>query len=164
MLRYIGFAMIGVGVLLIVLSIIFMIVWNIPDLLDEVSGRKDKRMTDRLRKSNSSSTQFDGNTDEFYGLINDKTLIESSTSTLDEDNEYIKALKDAVYSGQTKGSIRDQLVKSSGSFNTSGDMEEQGEYQTGMLDETDEDFKLKVSTIPVGKHNIKILKEQTSLV
>lgn len=52
MLTLIGIGMFVVGLLGILVSLILMFVWRVPDLMDEISGRKAKRQIKRLREIN----------------------------------------------------------------------------------------------------------------
>lgn len=85
MLLTIGFVMLLVGVLLILLSLILMVVWKVPSLIDELSGRKAKRQIERMRKLNVATS----------GLTNMDT------------NEFYRSMVDASYSSNTVGSMLD---------------------------------------------------------
>lgn len=52
MLTLIEIGMFVVGLLGILVSLILMFVWRVPDLIDEISGRKAKRQIKRLREIN----------------------------------------------------------------------------------------------------------------
>lgn len=52
MLTLIGMGMFVVGLLGVLVSLILMFVWRVPDLIDEISGRKAKRQIKRLREIN----------------------------------------------------------------------------------------------------------------
>lgn len=106
MLLTIGFVMLLVGVLLILLSLILMVVWKVPSLIDELSGRKAKRQIERMRKLNVATS----------GLTNMDT------------NEFYRSMVDASYSSTTVGSMLDnpynamsEKVVSSSMSNSSSD-------------------------------------------
>jgi hypothetical protein len=106
MLLTIGFVMLLVGVLLILLSLILMVVWKVPSLIDELSGRKAKRQIERMRKLNVATS----------GLTNMDT------------NEFYRSMVDASYSSNTVGSMLDnpynvmsERVVSSTAGNSSSD-------------------------------------------
>lgn len=65
--------MIGGGVLLIVLALILSVVWKIPSLVDELSGRKAKRQINRMRKLSiaTGSTNI-SDTSDFYKSLSDR--------------------------------------------------------------------------------------------
>ena len=63
--------MVIVGVLGISVSILLTFLWKIPDLLDELSGKKAKRQIKRLRELNIGTGGFEGiSTNELYEMIN----------------------------------------------------------------------------------------------
>ena len=71
MLNIIGICMVIVGVLGISVSILLTFFWKIPDLLDELSGKKAKRQIKRLRELNIGTGGFEGiSTNELYEMIN----------------------------------------------------------------------------------------------
>ncbi len=71
MLNIIGICMVIVGVLGISVSILLTFLWKIPDLLDELSGKKAKRQIKRLRELNIGTGGFEGiSTNELYEMIN----------------------------------------------------------------------------------------------
>ena len=88
MLRYIGFALVGSGVLLIVISIVLIFVLNVPAMLDELSGRKAKRQIKRLKELNVGTGSFD--TMSTSGLYNVSTGTQTNMSTDEEDNFDVK--------------------------------------------------------------------------
>lgn len=85
MLRYIGFALVGSGVLLVVISIVLIFVLNVPAMLDELSGRKAKRQIKRLRELNVGTGSFD--TMSTSGLYNVSTGTQND-GVSDEDDDF----------------------------------------------------------------------------
>ena len=85
MLRYIGFALVGSGVLLIVISIVLIFVLNVPAMLDELSGRKAKRQIKRLKELNVGTGSFD--TMSTSGLYNVSTGTQNDV-VVDEDDDF----------------------------------------------------------------------------
>ena len=85
MLRYIGFALVGSGVLLIVVSIVLIFVLNVPAMLDELSGRKAKRQIKRLKELNVGTGSFD--TMSTSGLYNVSTGTQNDV-VVDEDDDF----------------------------------------------------------------------------
>lgn len=85
MLRYIGFALVGSGVLLIVISIVLIFVLNVPAMLDELSGRKAKRQIKRLKELNVGTGSFD--TMSTSGLYNVSTGTQNDVVS-DEDDDF----------------------------------------------------------------------------
>lgn len=71
MLNIIGICMVIFGVLGISVSILLTFLWKIPDLLDELSGKKAKRQIKRLRELNIGTGGIEGiTTNELYEMIN----------------------------------------------------------------------------------------------
>ena len=71
MLSTIGYSLICLGFLLIISSLVLMVVWKIPSLIDELSGRKAKRQIDRMKKLNIASSSLNiTDTAEFYKSMN----------------------------------------------------------------------------------------------
>lgn len=85
MLRYVGFALVGSGVLLIVVSIVLIFVLNVPAMLDELSGRKAKRQIKRLKELNVGTGSFD--TMSTSGLYNVSTGTQNDVVS-DEDDDF----------------------------------------------------------------------------
>lgn len=133
MLLTIGFVMLLVGVLLILLSLILMVVWKVPSLIDELSGRKAKRQIERMRKLNvatSGLTNMD--TNEFYRSMVDASYSSSNTVGSMLDNPY-NAMSEKVVSSSMSNSSSDDIA-------------------TDLFDNSEQ-----------KGHSIKVLIEQTSL-
>lgn len=69
------------------ISILLMFIWDIPNLIDELSGRKAKRQIRMLHELNSSTSTFDKlSTNEIYSGISSGTLLsEELSSTCEEE-------------------------------------------------------------------------------
>ena len=66
-MRTVGFIILGVGVLLFVTSLVLMVVFKVPELIDELSGRKAKRQIKRLKELNEGTGAVEGMaTEDFY--------------------------------------------------------------------------------------------------
>lgn len=71
MLSLVGIGMLILGGILIVLSLILAMIWRVPSLIDELSGRKAKRHIERMRKLNLSTGSISlSDTAEFYKSLN----------------------------------------------------------------------------------------------
>lgn len=109
MLLTIGFVMLLVGVLLILLSLILMVVWKVPSLIDELSGRKAKRQIERMRKLNvatSGLTNMD--TNEFYRSMVDASYSSNMVGSM-LDNPY-NAMSERVVSSAVSNSSSDDIA------------------------------------------------------
>lgn len=94
MLRDIGAIMLCVGVVLLAISLILIFVLKIPDLLDELSGRKAKRQIERLKKLNVGTGSLEGmDTDDVYlalssgSLVSEDIEVQTKISSRDLDEE-----------------------------------------------------------------------------
>lgn len=59
--------MLTLGVLLLFISMLLFFIWGIPDLVDEISGRKAKRQIKLMRDINSTTSNISKfSTDEIY--------------------------------------------------------------------------------------------------
>ena len=76
MFQTIGFSMLALSIILLVLALVLAVVWHIPSLMDELSGRKARRQIDRMRKLNLVSSNFSvTDTSEFYKSMNGGDLV-----------------------------------------------------------------------------------------
>lgn len=76
MLWDIGVIMVCVGVVLLAISLILIFVLKIPDLLDELSGRKARRQIKRLKELNEGTGGLEGMaTDDIYQVLPSGSLV-----------------------------------------------------------------------------------------
>lgn len=138
-MRTVGFIILGVGVLLFVTSLVLMVVFKVPELIDELSGRKAKRQIKRLKELNEGTGAIEGMaTEDFYMSAGGYSI----TSDIADINDSI---------------ISDSLVSDSKRLDTSStdigensdnqqpkdgigeDSEDDEESATEMVDGSDED-------------------------
>lgn len=136
MLRYIGFALVGSGVLLIVVSIVLTFVLNVPAMLDELSGRKAKRQIKRLKELNVGTGSFD--TMSTSGLYNVSTGTQNDVVS-DEDDDF--DVKDNFVSPtETDDSVVNNSSTSSESVvETPKEVEDEDSVSTNYFPETGND-------------------------
>lgn len=148
MLWNIGMAMLIVGAILLLVSLTLVFTLKIPDLLDELSGKKAKRQIKRLKELNIGTGSLEGvTTDEFYMSLS------SSGQLLSEDYLYDKKVKkESPKLNNEEEDSKTQYMETTEDSPT-GYM--QDDDVTGMLDEV-KDF---IHT----KHVINIIEEQSSL-
>lgn len=136
MLRYIGFALVGSGVLLIVISIVLIFVLNVPAMLDELSGRKAKRQIKRLKELNVGTGSFD--TISTSGLYNVSTGTQTNMSTDEEDDFDVK--DNFVSTTETNDSVVNNSSTSSESVvETPKEVEDEDSVSTNYFQETSND-------------------------
>lgn len=70
------------------IAILFTFIWDIPNLIDELSGRKAKRQIKMLHELNSSTSTFDKlSTNEIYSGISSGTLLNDELVNTDEEED-----------------------------------------------------------------------------
>lgn len=145
MLVTIGYTMLAIGFILIVLSLVFTVVWKVPSLIDELSGRKAKRQIERMRKLNIASSNLTGmDTAEFYRSMSEGNLVINRVKTNDRnsvDSSELSKLVDNPYNVSTDNKV----VMQKDAYCESDDI------VTDLFDEV------------VKGYNIKIVEEQSSL-
>lgn len=112
------------GLSLLVLSAILYITWNIPDAIDELSGKKRKRQIEKLQKASmaigatgvvASTTQMFKDSEEDEEIAN---LIQNAhnsyTSEVQSDGD---SLNDEVTSFIPEETVEDSVILSSESGN-----------------------------------------------
>lgn len=112
------------GLSLLVLSAVLYITWNIPDAIDELSGKKRKRQIEKLQKASmaigatgvvASTTQMFKDSEEDEEIAN---LIQNAhnsyTSEIQSDDD---SLNDEVTSFIPEETVEDSVILSSESGN-----------------------------------------------
>lgn len=156
MLWYIGVIMLTVGVLLLVVSLILVFALRIPELLDELSGRKAKRQIKHLKELNIGTGSLEGvATEDFYNSLSSGNMI---SEEYEIRSEVAKQVTSEILSKE-ENKKEDISVE---------DMDktqfiEEDEVPTGFVeDEEDEATGLLVEDEP-EKNVIQLLEEQSSL-
>lgn len=84
MYKSIWIGMLILALLLLIISIALIILWRVPNLIDEISGRKAKRYVKRLQRINSTTNAFDKmSTNEVYMGIPSEMLLDEDFSELE---------------------------------------------------------------------------------
>lgn len=157
------------GIICIVVALILMCVFRVPDLIDELSGRKAKRQIKKLKELNVNTTGgLDLATEDILSapvdmdkvitpdILVDKRIsdkISGKNTTVESNNESHTISKKVEIS-----EIENDSNKSEGTTNTEQDT---SELSTEYLEETSfmsdiEDYKESIS-------EIELIEEQTSL-
>lgn len=114
MLRDIGIVMLCVGVVLLAISLILIFALKIPDLLDELSGRKAKRQIKRLKELNMGTGSLDGMaTDDVYLALSSGSLVSEEIKM--KSNESIEDDDESSDTGDVKNVSSEKGTVSSGS-------------------------------------------------
>ena len=164
MWKEIWIIMLLVAFICLVGSILLVFLWDVPSLIDELSGRKAKRQIKMLHELNSSTSTFDKlSTNEIYSSISSGTLLNEELHNID---------KDEVKDFDINESIED-VEETSTSF-LGSEVEESTSYLADDVSEAtsylgEEDYGESTSFLSteeeVGINPIKItiLEEQSSL-
>lgn len=156
-MRTVGFIILGVGVLLFVTSLVLMVVFKVPELIDELSGRKAKRQIKRLKELNEGTGAIEGMaTEDFYmsaggysitsdmadindsivsdSLVSDSKRLDTSSSDIGEDTDNQQSKEDIIEDSEDDEESATEMVD--GSDEDDFDAEEAA---TEMVDDSDED-------------------------
>lgn len=176
MLTIIGICMLIVGAVGVFISLLLAFLWKIPDLLDELSGRKAKRQITRMKELNIGTGGIEGiTTNELYEMINASgNLVWGSLGTrsqnLEEDDgkkedrvEVATPVNKVVENvSEVSEKSNEKVIQSEPDIEDSEiDIEEDDddEVPTGNLTESGEDF----SSINSEKVNVVVIEEQMSI-
>ena len=179
MFKGVWIAMLVFASVCLIAAIVLIIIWNIPNLLDELSGRKAKRYIKNLHELNSTTRTFDkmSTNDIYMGISSDlllsedfntsdrELIIESNTVNfeeglyLQEKENFISAEEDLATSflSDTGSDIEDSTsflgddTEEKTSFLEDGELED----STSFLSSNSKESKVV--------YTIKILEEQSSL-
>lgn len=168
--------MLIVGAVGVFISLLLAFLWKIPDLLDELSGRKAKRQITRMKELNIGTGGIEGiTTNELYEMINASgNLVWGSLGTrsqnLEEDDEKKEERVEVVTPvnkvvenvSEVSEKSNEKVIQSEPDIEDSEiDIEEDDddEVPTGNLTESGEDF----SSINSEKVNVVVIEEQMSI-
>lgn len=162
MLWDIGLIMVIVGLILLVISLILVFALKIPDLLDELSGRKAKRQIKRLKELNIGTGSLEGiATDDFYSSLSSGNLITEEYKAVSKDlkkDEEIEEVEKNVLSKNVIPSSDDEEEAKTGY------MDDSEEQPTGFIGDDDVTGILNdVNECIENRHTIDIIEEQTSI-
>lgn len=161
-------------------AILLTFIWDIVNIIDELSGRKAKRQIKMLHDLNSSTGTFDKlSTNEIYTGISSGTLLNEELSNIYEeeiknfdntnvydgasdevsDTESTSYLSDSEEDGEeTTSYLNDDVEESTSYLDDKEEYEESTSYLSS--DDSIEDLALKGI---VEETSIKIIEEQSSL-
>lgn len=97
MLNIIGISMVILGVVGLFISVLLAFIWRVPDLLDELSGRKAKRQIKHLKEINIGTGGMESiRTNELYGILNSGNLVWSSLEISKDSREDLEEADESV--------------------------------------------------------------------
>ena len=191
-MRTVGFIILGVGVLLFVTSLVLMVVFKVPELIDELSGRKAKRQIKRLKELNEGTGAVEGMaTEDFYmsaggysitsdmadindSLVSDSKRLDTSSTDIGEDTDSQQPKEGIEEDSKDDEESATEMVD--GSDEDDFDAEEaatemvddsdEDDSPTDLIDEDDQPTDLLSEEDETSKHDthiITILEEQSSI-
>lgn len=132
-MRTVGFIILGVGVLLFVTSLVLMVVFKVPELIDELSGRKAKRQIKRLKELNEGTGAVEGMaTEDFYMSAGGYSI----TSDMADINDSIVSDSKRL---DTSSDIGEDTDNQQPKEDIAADSEDDEESATEMVDDSDEE-------------------------
>lgn len=138
-MRTVGFIILGVGVLLFVTSLVLMVVFKVPELIDELSGRKAKRQIKRLKELNEDTGAIEGMaTEDFYMSAGGYSI----TSDMADINDSIVSdslVSDSKRLDTSSTDIGESTDNQQPKEGIADDSEDDEESATEMIDDSDED-------------------------
>ena len=147
--KYVWLFMLVASVVIFIVAFILIIIWNIPSLIDDISGKKAKRYIKTIHRLNSTTSIFNKlDTDDIYLGISSDIILQKDLGSINLSSSSIEV---------------DSCLEDSDDCGTSFLLERYEDYDsTCFLSEKEEnsysDCNEKVDTL-----NILILEEQSSL-
>lgn len=149
--------MLLLGIFLFALSIILIFVFKVPDLLDELSGRKAKRQIKRLKELNIGTGAIEEmGTDDVYLSVSSGNLLG------EEISKKVSSVKQDLNPTLTDEDEEDIATTEMSEENKTDFMDEE-EVKTEFIDEDATDILQDIQDFCESRHIIEIVEEQTSL-
>ena len=149
--------MLFLGIFLFALSIILIFVFKVPDLLDELSGRKAKRQIKRLKELNIGTGAIEEmGTDDVYLSVSSGNLLG------EEISKKVSSVKQDLNPTLTDEDEEDIATTEMSEENKTDFMDEE-EVKTEFIDEDATDILQDIQDFCESRHVIEIVEEQTSL-
>lgn len=162
MFQTIGFSMLAVSIILLVVALILAVVWHIPSLMDELSGRKARRQIDRMRKLNLASSNFSvTDTSEFYKSMNGGDLVPRGVYRDKNATSKLGKMVDDPY--HSVGSEKDGNVGDMGNASEDVIRDFEDKVTSFMEEEAERAENLQSRVSQRKRYVINLVKEQTSL-
>lgn len=161
MLHTIWLVMIIVGCSLLVLAIILTFALKIPEVADELSGRKAKRQIQKLKELNSGTGALENlGTDEVYSVMSSGSLLSQELSKLENSSGEVEP-REQDSDEDTPTTAIDEDDIATGYMKESESEIDDDELGTTVIDD------LITSEIVVSKSSskgIRIIEEQSSIL
>lgn len=148
MYRELWIVMLSVGVLLLIVSLMLFFIWGIPELIDELTGRKAKRQIKIMHDINLNTGVFDKySTSDIYCGIPSGSLVSEDIGSIGSDLSEIKEV--------VTGSVKDDSTSYMEIEEATTYVDEEATSYVGEEDPS--------TSYLEGAITIKILEEQSSL-
>ena len=165
MLWYVWLIMLITGSVEFFISIILLFVFHVPDLLDELSGRKARRQIKRLRELNLGTGALEGiATEDVYSSLPTGSMFSESISSNDIVNsEGIECqIKNIVSEDDESNSTTSMEHEEQDTSYIDRETDFMGEVSTNYID--NEDATNMLSDIESHKQRVvEVIEEQTSI-
>lgn len=151
------------GILLFALSIILIFALKIPDLLDELSGRKAKRQIKRLKELNIGTGAIEEmGTDDVYMSVSSGNLLGEEISikkTKPTHNVESPKLEEDIVEDDEEDIATSEMSED----NTKFMEDEEEDVKTEFIDEEATGILQDIQDFCSSRHIIEVVEEQTSL-
>lgn len=138
-MRTVGFIILGVGVLLFVTSLVLMVVFKVPELIDELSGRKAKRQIKRLKELNEGTGAIEGMATEDFYMSAGGYSITSDMADIDDSIVSDSLVSDSKRLDTSSTDIGENTDNQQPKEGIEEDSEDDEESATEMVDDSDEE-------------------------
>lgn len=171
MLYYIWIGMLSIGFILLGISIILIFALRIPDLVDELTGRKAKRQIKRLKELNLGTTGAldQVSTGDVYSAISTGSLLSKEISIITPEEASTELEEIKVEVSKAKVQTTEETDEATTDMNST---EVEEENKTDFIEEDstsyieDEDVTNLLSDIEshsLNKHHVVVIEEQSSI-
>lgn len=170
MMSWIFISMLGIGVLMLLISVFLFVYWRVPTLMEELSGKRSRKRKKRNDEIDAASTSGTLSGSEYYKemMLHNASLVESSSNlqeekitdfesdstsgNLSDSSQLAKMIEDPYGQVWGKKIEKPQVVETETSSGYQR-KDKQDDLATDMLDEGATGLM----------HRIVILEEQSSL-
>lgn len=175
MLHTIWLGMLITGFSLLMISIVLAFAFKVPELVDELSGRKAKRQIKRLKELNKSTNSLENmGTEEVYSAMASGSLLSSEMEKLENagitaDSKVDPEIVDAIEEGKVIVTSSLQESEDEEDSPTTDMSQDEDDLPTGLVDDdVDEGTTLMdedtTGSVTVSQVKIQVLEEQSSII
>lgn len=156
MLRNIWLLMLITGVSFFLLSIFLIFIFHVPDLLDELSGRKAKRQIKKLKELNLGTGALEtANTSDIYHVVSTGSLLSNGFGDVTSNVNVSETIPNKVEDTEVTGDLTSIISESNTTF--------MDDSETSYIDNDATSLLTEVQEFSSNKRVVIVLEEQTSL-